>query len=93
MRHVIFNTELVFSEKFQLRMGYNHQRRAELGPENRRAVTGFSWGVAIGVKKLTLSYGSAGYFPGIASNYFSVSRDLGGSKRKTRVEPSKASLL
>jgi hypothetical protein len=87
MRHVIFNTELVFSEKFQLRMGYNHQRRAELGPENRRATTGFSWGVGIGIKKLTLSYGSAGYFPGIASNYFSVSRDLGGTKKKIRIEP------
>jgi hypothetical protein len=87
MRHVIFNTELVFSEKFQLRMGYNHQRRAELGPENRRATTGFSWGVAIGIKKLRLSYGSAGYFPGLASNYFSVSRDLGSSKKKKRIVP------
>ncbi|HAY88620.1 MAG TPA: hypothetical protein DCY51_04205, partial [Bacteroidetes bacterium] len=62
-------------------------------PENRRATTGFSWGVAIGVKKLTVSYGSAGYFPGIASNYFSVSRDLGASKKKTRVEPSKSPVL
>jgi len=87
MRHVIFNTELVFTENFQLRMGYNHQRRAELGPENRRATTGFSWGVGIGIKKLTLSYGSAGYFPGIASNYFSVSRDLSSTKRKKRVVP------
>ena len=92
MRHLIFNTELVFSEKFQLRMGYNHQRRAELGPENRRAATGFSWGVNIGIKKLTLSYGSAGYFPGVASNYFSVSRDLGASKRKKRVAPASSSL-
>ena len=82
MRHVIFNTEFVFSKNFQLRMGYNHQRRAELGPENRRATTGFSWGVGIGVKKLMINYGSAGYFPGIASNYFSVSRDLSSINRK-----------
>ncbi|PCJ66366.1 MAG: hypothetical protein COA58_06200 [Bacteroidetes bacterium] len=81
MRHVIFNTEFVFSKKFQIRAGYNHQRRAELGPENRRAMSGFSWGLGIGVKKLTLSYGSAGYFPGIASNYFSVSRDLSGFRK------------
>jgi hypothetical protein len=83
MRHVIFNTELVFSDNFQIRTGYNHQRRAELGPENRRALTGFSWGLSIGVKKLKISYGSAGYFPGIASNYFSVSRDL-SSFRKSK---------
>lgn len=82
MRHVIFNTEFVFSENFILRGGYNHQRRAELGPENRRAMTGFSWGVSIGIKKLMLSYGSAGYFPGIASNYFTVSRNLGGFKKR-----------
>jgi hypothetical protein len=81
MRHVIFNTELIFSKNFQLRMGYNHQRRAELGPENRRAMTGFSWGVGIGVKKLMINYGSAGYFPGIATNYFSISRDLSGFRQ------------
>jgi hypothetical protein len=84
MRHVIFNTEFVFSPNFQIRAGYNHQRRVELGPENRRALTGFSWGVGIGVKKLFLSYGSAGYFPGIASNYFTVSRDLSGFKKANR---------
>ena len=82
MRHVIFNTELVFSENFQIRAGYNHQRRAELGPENRRALTGFSWGVGIGIKKLYLSYGSAGYFPGVATNYFTVSRNLSRLKKK-----------
>ena len=82
MRHVIFNTELVFSPNFQIRGGYNHQRRAELGPETRRALTGFSWGVGIGVKKLFISYGSAGYFPGIATNYFTVSRDLSRFKKK-----------
>lgn len=76
MRHTIFSTEFVFSDNFQLRMGYNHQRRAELSPENRRAMTGFSWGFGIGVKKFYLSYGSAGYFPGISTHYFSVHRNL-----------------
>ena len=82
MRHVIFNTEFVFSDNFQIRAGYNHQRRAELGPENRRALTGFSWGLGIGIKKLYLSYGSAGFFPGIATNYFTVSRYLSGFKKR-----------
>jgi hypothetical protein len=82
MRHVIFNTELVFSPNFQIRAGYNHQRRAELSPENRRALTGFSWGFGIGIKKFFLSYGSAGYFPGVATNYFSVARNLSTFKKK-----------
>ena len=84
MRHVIFNTEFIFSDNFQIRGGYNHQRRAELGPENRKASTGFSWGFSIGVKKLMIGYGSAGYFPGIASNYFSVSRDLSSFKQRVK---------
>lgn len=83
MRHVVFNVEFVFSERFQLRSGYNHQRRAELGPENRKATTGFSWGFDIGIKKLRVGYGSAGFFPGIATNYFTVSRDLTRFKKRT----------
>ena len=81
MRHVLFNIEFVFPDKFQIHTGFNQQRRAELGPENRRAMTGFSWGFDIGVKKFKLGYGNAGYFPGIASNYFSVSRNLNDFKR------------
>lgn len=81
MRHVVFNTELFFGEKFIIRGGYNGQRRAELGPENRRAMTGFSWGVSVGIKKFYLTYANAGYFPGIGTNYFSVSRDLTGFKK------------
>jgi len=84
MRHILFNTEFIFSDNFQIRGGYNHQRRAELGPENRKASTGFSWGFSIGVRKLMIGYGSAGYFPGIASNYFSVSRDLSRVMKKKK---------
>ena len=78
MRHVIFNAELIFSDNFQLRFGYNHQRRAELSPEERRAVTGMSWGVGIGIKKFYISYSSASFFPGVSTNYFTVYRDLSG---------------
>lgn len=76
MRHFIFNGELVFSENFQLCFGYNHMRRKELAPENRKAVTGFSWGFNVSIKRFEISYGSASYFPGIASNTFTVSKDL-----------------
>lgn len=90
LRHFIFGGELVFSENFQLRFGYNHQRRKELSPESRRLVTGFSWGVGLGIKKFQISYGSASYFPGIAASYFSVSRNLSDFKR-TRNQPQNIS--
>lgn len=41
MRHFIFGGELVFSDNFQLRFGYNDMRRKELSPEERRGMTGF----------------------------------------------------
>jgi hypothetical protein len=84
MRHIIIGGEMVFSDNFQLRFGYNYQRRKELSPENRRLVTGFSWGVGIGIKKFYFSYGSSSYFPGIAANYFSVSKNLDDFKKKTK---------
>ena len=83
MRHLIIGGELIFSDNFQLRFGYNHQRRKELSPENRRLVTGFSWGVGLGVKKFYFSYGSSSYFPGIAANYFSVSKNLNDFNKKS----------
>lgn len=82
MRHVIVSPELVFSDNFQLRFGYNHQRRVELSPENRRAMTGFSWGFGIGLKKFYLSYGRAGYYPGVSTHYFSVYSDLSSFKKR-----------
>lgn len=82
MRHIILNGELVFSENLQLAFGYNHQRRRELSPENRKALTGFSWGFNISVKKIALSYGMSSYFPGLASNTFTISRNLSDLKRK-----------
>lgn len=84
MRHLIIGGEMVFSDNFQLRFGYNHQRRKELSPENRRLVTGFSWGVGIGIKKFYFSYGSSSYFPGIAANYFSVSKNLNDFKKQPK---------
>ncbi len=81
LRHLIVGGELVFSKNFQVRFGYNHQRRKELSPENRRLVTGFSWGFGINIKKFNLSYGSASYFPGISAGYFSISRDLSSFKK------------
>lgn len=81
MRHFNFGAELVFSDNFQIRGGYNHQRRKELAPENNKGAAGFSWGLGIGIKKFTLDYAMVTYFPGINVNYFTVSRNLSDFKR------------
>jgi len=75
-RHLNVATEILLSENFSLRVGYNHQRRRELGTAVRMGVAGFSWGIAFKVSKLQLSYGSAGFFPGYNSNLFSIHLNL-----------------
>jgi hypothetical protein len=87
LRHFIFGAELVFSENFQVRFGYNHQRRKELAPENRQLMTGFSWGVGMGIKRFMIAYGNSSYFPGISAHYFSVSKNLSDFKRKKIARP------
>lgn len=81
MRHVIVGGELVFSDNFQLRIGYNHMRRQELSPENSKGMTGFSWGVGVGIKKFFFDYAMVSYFPGITTSYFSIRKNLSDFKR------------
>lgn len=76
IRHITVGGEILLSENFNIRFGYNHQRRQELGTEVKKGVAGFSWGFAFKIKKIRFEYGSAGYFPGYNSNLFSVILDL-----------------
>jgi hypothetical protein len=82
--HTAFNAELIFSKNFQLRLGYNQLRRAQLSPEERRALTGFSYGFCLGIKTFTVSYGSAGFYPGIASHNFSIVKNLSELRNKNK---------
>jgi hypothetical protein len=81
MRHFNFGAELVFSDNFQLRGGYNHMRRKELAPETVKGAAGFSWGMGIGIKKFTLDYAMVTYFPGINISYFTVSKSISDFKK------------
>ncbi|MCK9480882.1 MAG: type IX secretion system protein PorQ [Bacteroidia bacterium] len=76
IRHINIGGEILLSENFNIRFGYNHQRRQELGTVVKKGVAGFSWGLALKIKKIRIEYGSAGFFPGHNSNIFSVNLDL-----------------
>ncbi len=72
-RHVIIGTELILSPNFNVRVGYNHQRRKELTIPARNATVGFSWGLGIKIKKISFAYGSARYHLAGSTNMFSLS--------------------
>ncbi|MCC6818120.1 MAG: type IX secretion system protein PorQ [Bacteroidia bacterium] len=76
VRHISLGGEMNFSKNFVVRFGYNHQKRKEMTQDQRRATTGFSWGLGLKVKKFNISYGSASYFPGFNSNQFSLLLNL-----------------
>lgn len=74
-RHLIFGAELLLSQNFNLRVGYDYQRQKELSVQGVGG-GGFSFGVGLKVKKISFSYGNASYSAAGASNHFSISANL-----------------
>ena len=76
MRHFIFGGEFLFSKNFNLRVGYNYQRRREMQLFEKNGLAGFSWGVGIKISKFQFSYGGGRFAPGQTNQYFSVVSNL-----------------
>lgn len=72
-RHMILGAEILFSQNFNMRFGYDHRKRKELALSSRGSTVGFSWGFGIRVKKINFSYGSARYHLAGSTNMFSLS--------------------
>ncbi len=82
VRHLVVGTELVLGKNFGIMVGYNHQRRTEMGPDVRKGVAGFSWGLNFKISKFNITYSSASYFPGFNMNLFTFSAGLADFKKK-----------
>jgi hypothetical protein len=81
-RHVNFGVEIVPSDNFAIRLGYNINRRASLGVENRMGISGFSAGVGFKVKKFEFDYALASYSAAGLSNMFTITTNLNEWYRK-----------
>ncbi|WP_163709066.1 type IX secretion system protein PorQ [Mangrovibacterium lignilyticum] len=81
MRHVVLGVELLPSENFHIRAGYNFQRRQELMFNDKKSTVGFSWGFGFQIKRFRIDYGSARYHLSSSSNHFSVAFRLNNSLR------------
>ena len=82
LRHINVGTELVLGQHFGVLFSYNHQRRSELGPEVRKGMSGFSWGICFKVSKFAITYSNVTFFPGFRNNLFTVSSSMSEFKRK-----------
>lgn len=76
MRHTVLGIEILPSENFILRAGYNYQRRQELKFDNKASTVGFSAGFGLKIKRFRLDYGISRFHLAGSSNLFSVAINL-----------------
>ena len=62
-RHFVFGAELIFSKKFQLRVGYNHIRRRELRTVVRSGGAGFSFGAMLKIRSTQFNFTRSYFHP------------------------------
>ncbi len=76
MRHIVLGAEILPSENFIIRAGYNYQRRQELKYEERVSMVGFSLGFGVRIKRFRLDYGISQYHLAGSSNLFSLAINI-----------------
>ena len=82
LRHVVIGGEFLPSKNFNIRIGYNYQRRQELKLTTRGGISGFSWGFGFRISKFHISYSRATYHLAGASNHFTISTSLSSFNRE-----------
>jgi hypothetical protein len=82
LRHVVLGAEIIPSQSFNLRFGFNFKRRSELAIEEKPGLVGFSWGVGFRIKRFQISYGSARYHLAGSSNHITISTNISQSYKR-----------
>lgn len=76
LRHAVLGVELIPSQNFTIRAGYNYQRRQELKFEERLSTVGFSLGFGVKIKKFRLDFATSRFHLAGSSNLFSFGLNL-----------------
>lgn len=76
IRHTIVAAELFPEKAFNIRLGYNFRRSAELGIEGQRNFSGLSAGFALKMNKFRFSYTHARYTAASNTSFLGVHVDL-----------------
>ena len=77
MYHLTFGGEMLFSDNFQFRFGYNFKTRQDNAVAAKPGLTGFSWGIGMNVKRFNLSYGLKKYHIAGTSNHITITTTVG----------------
>jgi hypothetical protein len=76
MRHALLGVEILPSDNFSIRAGYNFQRRQELKFDERLSTVGFSLGFGLKVKRFRLDFATSRFHLAGSSNLFSLAINL-----------------
>jgi hypothetical protein len=58
-RHVALGSEIVLGKSLNLRVGYNFMNRREMTLDQRKGVTGFTFGAMVRIKRIEVAYSAA----------------------------------
>jgi hypothetical protein len=72
MRHILVGVELLPSEHFIIRAGYNYHLRQQLKLDERLSTVGFSLGFGIKIKRFSLDYSTTRFHVAGSSNLISL---------------------
>lgn len=73
LRHLVVGTDILLLKNVYLAVGYNFQRRKELGTYTRMSTTGLSWGFGIKLYRFQFHYARSAYHLAGATNTISLS--------------------
>jgi hypothetical protein len=76
MRHAVFGGEILLTKNFNIRLGYNYERRQEMIVNSRRGLVGLSFGIGLKISKFHLSYAHSNYHIAGGSNTISLTTNL-----------------
>jgi hypothetical protein len=74
--HAIIGTEIYFGNSFRISIAYNHQHRQELAFENRKGLSGFSFGAGLRINRFRFDYARSVYDVADGVNHLSLSANL-----------------
>lgn len=82
MRHVVLGGELLLTDNFHIRTGFNYKRRRELRLESRPGMVGFSLGLGMKINRFHLSYARSSYHRAGGTNSMSILTKIGDFRSK-----------